>query len=208
MRPIPRASAVVAFRACRLENAWAELTRAGVQPRVIEFPDLVTRLAVTSAVPIERRRSGGETQGRAGMSTVYGRSTNLTNPDAWRILLVDDTEQTRAPLARLLRLRGHRVHEAAHGEEALAYLEDHATGVALILLDLMMPVMNGWRFRELQLRHLVYAAIPTVVFTGILPDARTRILLRADDYLTKPVTFDQVLHVTDRFCRLPHAATH
>jgi len=139
------------------------------------------------------------------MNTVDGPSSNLADPAAvWWILLIDDMEQIRTPLARLLRRRGHRVHEAAHGGEALEYLEDHAAEVALILLDLMMPVMDGWRFRELQLRHLVYAGIPTVVFTSILPDARTRSLLRAEDYLTKPITFDRLLAVTERFCRLSH----
>jgi CheY-like chemotaxis protein len=138
------------------------------------------------------------------MSTVHDqRARIIASEPGMRadILLVDDVERTRTPLARLLRLRGYIVHEAAHGREALVHLEAHAPDVGLILLDIQMPVMDGWKFRELQLRNPAFAVIPTVMFTSLVPDDSTRRVLRADGYLMKPVTFDQLLHVTARYCR-------
>ena len=69
-------------------------------------------------------------------------------PELAGILLVEDSEHTRRPLADLLRFRGHTVHEATHGREALDVLERHPNAIRLILLDLAMPVMDGWQFRQ------------------------------------------------------------
>ena len=119
-------------------------------------------------------------------------------PELAGILLVEDSEYTRRPLADLLRFRGHTVHEATHGREALDVLERHPNAIRLILLDLAMPVMDGWQFRQAQLRNPLIATIPVVIFTGAPPDAIMHQVLRADAYLQKPVAFDQLMEAITR----------
>jgi len=82
-----------------------------------------------------------------------------------RILIVDDDAATLAALQELLEGEGHQVVTAANGSEALATLrQDGPFGV--ILLDIMMPVMNGYEFRETQLQDPRLAAIPVIVLTA------------------------------------------
>jgi CheY-like chemotaxis protein len=97
-----------------------------------------------------------------------------------RILLVDDDEALRDAIAESLELEGHRVECAVHGRDALAKL-NAGSRPDVILLDLMMPVMDGWQFRAAQLAHPDYASIPVVVVTaaGILKqDIDARQILR------------------------------
>ncbi len=62
-----------------------------------------------------------------------------------RLLLVEDDETLRESLRETLEDYGFSVDEAEHGRAALEYLRSHASP-CLVLLDLMMPVMNGWEF--------------------------------------------------------------
>src|SRR5690606_35888690 len=63
------------------------------------------------------------------------------------LLLVEDDDEAREALAGFLRRRGHVVETAEHGAAALERLQRSDRPPALILLDLMMPVMNGWELR-------------------------------------------------------------
>ena len=81
-----------------------------------------------------------------------------------RVLVVDDDEDIRAFVALALELGGYAVEEAANGREALDAL---ARGPAdAILLDLNMPVMDGWRFCEEKARRPELAAIPLAVMSA------------------------------------------
>lgn len=92
------------------------------------------------------------------MATVRGR-------EALDVLLVEDDRDIREVVAQLLEHSGCRVRAAAHGKQALAQL---ASGFVphVILLDLAMPVMNGWTFRAEQLQHVDLARIPVVLVSG------------------------------------------
>ena len=81
-----------------------------------------------------------------------------------RVLVMDDDREARELLALLLEANGLRVLQASNGFEALSLLE--STKPHLILLDIAMPVMDGIRFRQLQLRHPTAAAVPVIVLTG------------------------------------------
>ena len=110
-----------------------------------------------------------------------------------RILIVDDDAATRAAVALLLRLTGYETAEAADGQEALSYLRANPAP-ALILLDLMMPVMDGWQFLAERHSEPALTAIPVVIFTaaGGLESPALR-ALGAEDILHKPADPDELL---------------
>ena len=82
------------------------------------------------------------------------------------ILIVDDDPLVCAELAFLLQQRGHSVAHRANGKEALDYLENNEPP-ALILLDMMMPLQDGWQFLAQRLRRPPLAAIPVIIMTAM-----------------------------------------
>jgi CheY-like chemotaxis protein len=116
------------------------------------------------------------------------------------VLVVEDDEDIRADLTTILRLKGFAVGEAANGREALAQLEE-GNHPCLIVLDLMMPVMNGWELRAAMLADPALAAIPVVVVSGkgrIAPDEEQTLAPAA--VLVKPFELTELLDVVGRFC--------
>jgi CheY-like chemotaxis protein len=102
------------------------------------------------------------------------------------VLVVDDDLLTREVLALVLGAEGYRVTTADDGRAALDQLR-HGDHPDLIVLDLMMPGMDGWRFREEQLGDARLADIPVIVCSAsrrLGPRAAT---LHATAYLDKPV---------------------
>jgi CheY-like chemotaxis protein len=82
------------------------------------------------------------------------------------VLVVEDDHELRAALLELLRDEGYEATGAANGKEALHFVE-HIDGIGLILLDLRMPVMDGWQLLEIiRGRNLCIAAIPVVVVSS------------------------------------------
>lgn len=86
-------------------------------------------------------------------------------PAVCRILLIEDTPIIREPLARLLKEVGFDVTAAADGADALAHLESNE--VDLVLLDVLMPHMNGVTFLEAMRRDPATREIPVIAVTGI-----------------------------------------
>ena len=115
------------------------------------------------------------------------------------ILVVEDNDDVREMMAVTLELEGHEVKTAVNGRDALNKLH---TGEkpCLILLDLMMPVMNGWEFQR-ELEHdpdPELRDVPVVVVSAVTTD-----LLRKTDaagYLPKPIDLDELLDVVVDFC--------
>ncbi len=115
------------------------------------------------------------------------------------ILIVEDDADLRNSLAELLQEEGYRVSGAANGQEALHYLEE-CPPPCIILLDLMMPVMNGWEFRERQQQDPALAEIPVAVVTGVR-NTRDRVAaLNAVGYFQKPVDVPTLLSTVAAFC--------
>ncbi len=95
------------------------------------------------------------------------------------LLLVDDDERVREALVALLEAQGYPVVGAANGREALDVLRVRGLRPGLILLDLMMPVMDGWQFRAAQLADAELATVPVVVFSAHPRARETAVSLRA-----------------------------
>ena len=104
------------------------------------------------------------------------------------VMVVDDSNEIREVLVTLLGDAGYRVQEAQNGLEALQLLRAGCRP-AVILLDLMMPVMDGWRFREEQANDSSIASIPVVVMTAGRPEES----FPNTHTLRKPFDVDQVL---------------
>ena len=113
------------------------------------------------------------------------------------ILVVEDDEGAREALSDILREEGFDVRLAANGREALEQLEG-GMRPCVILLDLVMPVMDGWEFRQRQLRHEGLAPIPVVVLTATTGDGPEAV--PASDVLRKPVDFDALLARVETHC--------
>ena len=114
------------------------------------------------------------------------------------ILLVEDDATIRELLCALLEHRGYTTTSAASGEEALAILRAKSCPPGLIVLDLMMPAMDGYAFRAAQKEIPEMAEIPVAVMSAIL-DPRIDELEPAAVIL-KPLDFDDLLPVIETHC--------
>jgi DNA-binding response OmpR family regulator len=114
------------------------------------------------------------------------------------VLIVEDDDDLRDMMAQLLSLEGFQAAAVANGREALEYLrEEDAPGV--ILLDLMMPVMDGWEFRRRQQADPALAAVPVIVLSAL--DQSRAWDVAADAVLKKPLDFDRLLALVRSYCR-------
>ena len=120
------------------------------------------------------------------------------NPDH-HILLVEDNTDTRDSMAMLLELEGYAVVGAANGQEALDRLHDNGRP-CLILLDLMMPVLDGWGFRAGQRSEPAIAGIPVIVLSADGSVSQKASSLGAVGYLRKPVEVSELLLMIKSYC--------
>ena len=123
------------------------------------------------------------------------------------VLVVDDDDDIRESLEVLLRLHGYHVATAADGAEALARLKGESTRPCVILLDLMMPGMNGFELRSELTAHQDLAEIPVVVITGAGAKVAERASAMQLDVLRKPFEPLALLQKVRRFCLGGAAAT-
>jgi CheY-like chemotaxis protein len=107
------------------------------------------------------------------------------------ILVVEDDPITRELLKSALEGRGHSVACAANGEEALQVLRS-APPAGLILLDLMMPVMNGYQFLQEKMRDPRLAPVPVVVLSAACPEEGQAMALSVAEFLHKPVEVEEL----------------
>ena len=116
-----------------------------------------------------------------------------------RILIVDDDPDLREFLQLMLTSMGFEVTSAANGREALAAMDGHDPD--LILLDMKMPVMNGWEFcRALEDRD---ARPPIVVLTAAPDPAARAAEACADGWLGKPFEYEELEATVRRFAARP-----
>ena len=116
------------------------------------------------------------------------------------ILLVEDDASIRETLVLLLEEGGFKVQCAINGQEALEHLRRAPELPTLILLDIMMPVMNGYQFRDEQRKDGRLASIPTVILSADtdvhLKTARTGV----KEYLKKPVSIEALFKFAEKYC--------
>ncbi|MBI5478974.1 MAG: response regulator [Deltaproteobacteria bacterium] len=113
------------------------------------------------------------------------------------VLVVDDDPDIRDMIGQALELEGWRVVGAANGEEALRVARE-GPRPDVILLDLMMPVMNGWEFLDDQRRDERLAAIPVVLISGDERLKEKAAKARVAGFLKKPMDLMELLDAVQR----------
>jgi CheY-like chemotaxis protein len=112
------------------------------------------------------------------------------------ILVVDDDAAIRDVVTDILQMSDYRVKTATNGAEALESVRSERP--ALILLDLMMPVMSGWEFLRRSRQLTVCAKVPVIVMSAAHDAAHAADELGAQAYLAKPFDMDTVLGLIEK----------
>ena len=119
------------------------------------------------------------------------------------VLIVEDDLDLRESIAEVLEDNEYRPLGAANGKEAFERLRSAPERPCVILLDIMMPVMDGRQFRAIQREDPELGTIPVVVMTAHVDHEEARRSLAADAFLKKPVHIDPLLATVAQFCRKP-----
>ena len=114
-----------------------------------------------------------------------------------QLLVIEDEKEIRESLRQVLEFEGYEVFEAANGKEALELLTQARQPICLILLDLMMPVMDGWQFSELLKTDSAHNAIPVILVTAFSDKARG---ISSAGVVKKPFDLDALLSMVQRLC--------
>jgi len=120
-----------------------------------------------------------------------------------KILLVEDNEMNRDMLSRRLGRRGYEVFAAVDGASALAMVRSEAPDV--VLMDMSLPVMDGWETTRRMKADEATAAIPVIALTAhAMADDRERALAAGcDDFDTKPVDIERLIAKIDALTATP-----
>src|SRR5262245_65683521 len=115
------------------------------------------------------------------------------------VMVVDDDQAIRDVLTEVLNEEGYAVTTATNGQEALGQLRKSDRPPGLILLDLMMPIMDGWQFLDSLSADPLLHGLPVVVLSANLAasgHARDDVLL----YLRKPIDLERLVETVGRWC--------
>lgn len=114
------------------------------------------------------------------------------------VLVVEDDNDLRESLSQALRDQGFGVITASNGQQALELLQNGARP-AVILLDLMMPILNGWELRDALRDDARFAHIPQLVISAYMDEAEQHVLaLPPDDCIRKPFHIRVLLEAIER----------
>ncbi|MFT3764150.1 MAG: response regulator [Minicystis sp.] len=119
------------------------------------------------------------------------------------LLVIDDDRDVRDAVVESLTDEGYGALEAENGAKALALLRNGARLPCVILLDMMMPVMDGPTFRAAQLDDPRLRGIPVVIMSASPRIESVATDLEATGFLRKPLQLSDLLAVAERFCSAP-----
>jgi CheY-like chemotaxis protein len=112
------------------------------------------------------------------------------------ILVLEDNKEIQDSLKAALEIEGYSVFTADNGKEGLEQLGKIPTP-CMILLDLMMPVMNGWEFVEEISKDIMLSTIPVVVVSAFGDKKGTP---KTEGYIQKPIDLDALLTAVSKHC--------
>jgi CheY-like chemotaxis protein len=129
-------------------------------------------------------------------------TNKLLDRECRNVLVIEDDESIRSCVVEILRQEGYEVHEAENGKNGMEMLKT-LPGPTLVLLDMMMPVMNGWQFIEAQKKNAKFADISVVVVSATPADRALLTnegVLPVEGMLRKPFDPDNLLKVVSGYC--------
>ena len=118
-----------------------------------------------------------------------------------RVLVVEDDEEIRETMIEVLEENGYEAVGACDGAEALTQLRDPEDRWCVVLLDLMMPNMDGPAFRREQLLDPSLSPIPVVIVSARSDVDDQAVKLAVAAHVTKPLSLAELLSTVGRFCR-------
>jgi len=121
---------------------------------------------------------------------------NEQNQCCQSVLVVEDDDDIRNAMIDILESEGYHAESATNGKEALELLRK-IQKPCLVLLDMMMPIMNGREFLDKIMEDSFLAPIPVLVVSAIADKTDTE---GAVGFLKKPVDIDMVMKMVDRYC--------
>jgi CheY-like chemotaxis protein len=118
------------------------------------------------------------------------------------ILIVDDDDDFREVVVDLLTEEGFVTATASNGSQALRMLRRQGFRACLVLLDVVMPVMDGWEVLRRLSADGTLAHTPVAIVTAhaAMRDIARRNFGRSTTFLTKPIKLNRILDVADEFC--------
>lgn len=126
----------------------------------------------------------------------------MTQPiTATSVLVIEDTEAIGEMLSMLLTRDDRTVVHVTDGQAALDYLQQSSELPALILLDLQMPIMDGWTFRKIQCADAVWQHIPVVIMSAVADNSRLAQEMPNVTVLRKPLEPVELLDLVDHYTR-------
>lgn len=115
-----------------------------------------------------------------------------------RILVVEDDNSIRELLVELLQSEGYEVAAAVNGLEGIKYLQANGNP-DLILIDLMMPIMDGYTFRSEQMKNAEWSKVPVVVMSAEANAKEKMKNFGITAFLSKPVELDTILKTVEKY---------
>jgi CheY-like chemotaxis protein len=112
------------------------------------------------------------------------------------ILVVEDDQDIREGLVDALTTEGYTVFSASNGKEGVELLKT-VEQPCLVLLDLMMPVMNGFEFLQVKRGDVTIAPTPVIVVSAVVDEAKAT---GANGFLKKPIDLDILMAVVRQYC--------
>jgi DNA-binding response OmpR family regulator len=118
-----------------------------------------------------------------------------------KLLIIEDSLDIQQTLKQILELEGYEVTVASHGQEGLDKLRLSTFEPHLILLDLMMPIMDGHQFRKIQMKDEKLSVIPVIIMTadGNFKPEMSEIM--GEGFIRKPLDIDDLLKTVETHCR-------
>lgn len=113
------------------------------------------------------------------------------------ILVVEDDDDIRNAIVDLLETEGYTTEAAVNGKDALDKLNE-IPKPCLVLLDMMMPIMNGRQFLDAIMKDTTLAPIPVLIVSAVADKANTE---GSVGFLKKPIDIDVVLKVVSQYCK-------
>ena len=119
------------------------------------------------------------------------------------ILIVDDESRMRKLIKDFLMQKGFSILEAGDGEEALKVFEENENKIKLILLDVMMPKINGYKISRLLKYDSKYKDIPIIMVTARsqLEDKMIGEETGVNEYITKPFELDAIVKKVEEYLK-------